>query len=63
MVGIGGAMLGYPFLDPAAGILVAGMLSNVGFKIARDAVRELTDQNLFPGSRSAGPLACAWRPW
>jgi divalent metal cation (Fe/Co/Zn/Cd) transporter len=28
MAGLGGSMLGYPILDPAAGVLVAGVILN-----------------------------------
>lgn len=43
MVGIGGALMGYPIMDPIAAIAVAFFVSKVGFEIGRDAMRELTD--------------------
>ncbi|MEO5338900.1 MAG: cation diffusion facilitator family transporter [Magnetococcus sp. MYC-9] len=43
MLGIGGALLGYPILDPVAAIAVAFFVSKVGFEIGRDAIKELTD--------------------
>ncbi len=44
--GIGGAMLGYPFLDSVAGFLVASLIIMVAWEIGRDSVRELTDEAL-----------------
>ena len=43
MLGIGGALLGYPILDPVAAIAVAFFVSKVGFEIGWDAIKELTD--------------------
>ncbi|WP_130469880.1 cation diffusion facilitator family transporter [Candidatus Magnetaquicoccus inordinatus] len=43
LLGIGGALMGYPILDPIAAIAVAFFVSKVGFEIGRDAVKELTD--------------------
>ncbi|MEO5349516.1 MAG: cation diffusion facilitator family transporter [Magnetococcus sp. YQC-3] len=43
MLGIGGALMGYPILDPVAAIAVAFFVSKVGFEIGRDAIKELTD--------------------
>ncbi|MBF0160803.1 MAG: cation transporter [Magnetococcales bacterium] len=43
MLGIGGALLGYPILDPVAAIVVAFFVSKVGFEIGWDAIKELTD--------------------
>ncbi|MEO5364228.1 MAG: cation diffusion facilitator family transporter [Magnetococcus sp. DMHC-8] len=43
MLGIGGALMGYPILDPVAAIAVAFFVSKVGFEIGRDAIQELTD--------------------
>ncbi len=44
--GIGGALLGYPFLDSVAGFLVSGLIVMVAWEIGRDSVRELTDEAL-----------------
>ena len=43
MLGIGGALMGYPVMDPIAAIAVAFFVSKVGFEIGRDAIKELTD--------------------
>lgn len=43
LLGIGGALLGYPVMDPVAAIAVAFFVSKVGFEIGRDAIKELTD--------------------
>ena len=43
LLGIGGALLGYPVLDPVAAIAVAFFVSKVALEIGRDAIRELTD--------------------
>ena len=44
IVGIGGYQLGFPFLDPAAGLVVAGMITKAGFEIGWTAIKDLTDQ-------------------
>ncbi|MEO5370669.1 MAG: cation diffusion facilitator family transporter [Magnetococcus sp. DMHC-1] len=43
LVGIGGAMLGYPILDPIAAIVVAMILAKVGWDLLKEAMHELTD--------------------
>ncbi|WP_353894080.1 cation diffusion facilitator family transporter [Proteinivorax hydrogeniformans] len=43
LVGVLGAILGLPFLDPAAGIIVSGMIMYSGARIFMDAVKELMD--------------------
>lgn len=43
MVGIGGAMMGWPIFDPLAAIAVAFILGKVGIDLFRDSFRELTD--------------------
>ncbi len=43
LVGIGGAMLGWPFMDPLAAIVVAVILGKVGVELLRDAIRDLSD--------------------
>ncbi|MBF0625511.1 MAG: cation transporter [Magnetococcales bacterium] len=42
LVGIGGAMLGWPALDPIAAVLVAVILGKVSLDMLRDALREFT---------------------
>lgn len=44
LVGIVGAQMGYPFLDPVAGILVSGWIIKTGVSIGYDSVKELTDE-------------------
>ncbi|MBF0181003.1 MAG: cation transporter [Magnetococcales bacterium] len=43
LLGIGGALMGYPILDPVAAIAVAFFVSKVGFEIGHNAIKELTD--------------------
>lgn len=44
LVGIGGALLGYPFLDPVAGLVVALMIAWAAVSIYWSAVKDLMDQ-------------------
>lgn len=43
LVGIAGASLGVPALDPIAGLCVAGMVTLTGLSLSWDAVMQLTD--------------------
>lgn len=43
LIGIAGALLGWPILDPVAAIGVAFFVGKVGVEIAIEALRELTD--------------------
>lgn len=43
LVGIVGAQLGLPFLDPAAGLVVAAMILKVGLELYWQSVEELVD--------------------
>ncbi len=43
LIGIGGARMGYPFMDGVGGIVVSLMIVWMGFKIATRAVGELMD--------------------
>jgi len=45
-VGLGGALLGYRFLDPVAAIIVGFMILRMGLKFTYDAIRELVDTAL-----------------
>lgn len=45
LVGIGGALMGWPILDPIAAIAVAFFVSKVSFEIAGQAIKELTDHS------------------
>ncbi len=46
LIGIGGAQLGYPVLDPIAGVVVAGWIVKTGIMIGHDSVKELTDETV-----------------
>jgi cation diffusion facilitator family transporter len=41
--GLVGSMMGYPILDPVAGILVAGVIMKQAYIIAMDSLRDLSD--------------------
>ncbi|MBF0424375.1 MAG: cation transporter [Magnetococcales bacterium] len=43
LAGIGGAMLGYPILDPVAAVVVAVILTKAGWDLLKEALHELTD--------------------
>ncbi|XP_042427690.1 metal tolerance protein 2-like [Zingiber officinale] len=43
LIGVGGTILGLPFLDPAAGLLVSGMILKVGFNTGYQSFMELVD--------------------
>lgn len=43
LVGVSGAIFGYVFLDPIAGILVSGWILKAGFSIGYESLKELTD--------------------
>ena len=49
LVGIMGARMGYPFMDPAAGLVVGGCILYMGFKIARDSINNLMDAAVDEG--------------
>lgn len=53
LVGIIGARMGYPFMDPAAALVVAGSILYMGYKIFRDSVNNLMDaaidENIIQG--------------
>lgn len=44
--GIAGSLLGYPFLDPVAAVIVGFMILKMGFEFAWEALRELVDTGL-----------------
>jgi cation diffusion facilitator family transporter len=46
LVGIAGARLGYPFLDPLAALVVAAMIAWLAFSLLVASVREVTDESL-----------------
>ena len=46
LVGIGGAMLGFPILEPIATILIAVFVAGVAFKLLRDSLNQLLDASV-----------------
>lgn len=47
LVGIGGGVyFGIPWLDPVAGLVVAGMVVSTGIEVTREAVGDLLDTNV-----------------
>jgi len=46
LVGIGGARMGFPFLDPAAAVVVAALITWTALQILANASREVTDASL-----------------
>ena len=48
VLGIGGAMYGYPYLDAVAAVVVAVMIAKIGFDLIRSSTRELIDTALEP---------------
>lgn len=48
LIGIAGAMLGYPYLDAVAAVVVAAMIAKIGFDLIRSSTRELIDTALDP---------------
>jgi len=43
LIGIFGAMAGVSYLDPIAGLVVAGMMANIGWQYWRSSTQEVTD--------------------
>lgn len=48
MIGIAGVMLGHPYLDAVAAVVVAAMIAKIGFGLVRSSTRELIDTALEP---------------
>lgn len=48
VIGVGGAMMGYPYLDAVAAIAVAVMILKIGFDLIRASSKELIDTALEP---------------
>jgi len=46
LIGIGGAMAGFPMLDPLAAVIVVFMITKVGMEIAWEALGDLMDTSL-----------------
>lgn len=47
-VGVGGQMMGIPYLDAIAGIAVAGIIIQAGYPLMKESGYELVDRNTFP---------------
>ncbi|KAJ1940494.1 mitochondrial metal transporter [Linderina macrospora] len=45
---IGGAIMGFPVLDPLGGLVVSAMLAKSGGEMAMDAINEITDMPQDP---------------
>ncbi|WP_297324797.1 cation diffusion facilitator family transporter [Nitrosomonas sp.] len=53
LIGIAGVMLGYPYLDAIAAVVVAAMIAKIGFDLVRSSTRELIDTALDPETVNA----------
>jgi cation diffusion facilitator family transporter len=48
VIGVAGAMYGYPYLDAVAAVVVAAMIAKIGFNLIRSSSKELIDTALDP---------------
>ncbi|KAJ1699418.1 hypothetical protein LUZ63_007930 [Rhynchospora breviuscula] len=48
LIGVGGTILGVPFLDPLAGLLVSGMILKAGIETGYESIMELVDAAIDP---------------
>jgi len=48
LLGIGGAIIGFPHLDPVASIIVSGLIFQAGYQILLQSKKELTDELSSP---------------
>jgi len=48
LCGIGGVLLGYPFADAIAAVIVALMVAKIGLGLVLDSIKELVDTSLPP---------------
>lgn len=48
VIGVGGTMMGYTYLDAVAAIAVAVMIAKIGFDLVRSSTKELIDTALEP---------------
>lgn len=46
LIGVGGAMLGWPYLDSLAAVVVGAMVAKIGWDLGWDAMQELVDAAL-----------------
>lgn len=48
LIGIAGSIMGVPYLDTAAAIIVSMMIVKIGWEISRESVEQLVDKGLDP---------------
>lgn len=48
LIGVGGALLGFPIMDPIAGVIISLVIVKVAFDIARQAFDQLLDRACAP---------------
>ncbi len=48
LVGIVGSILGFPYLDAAAAVIVSMMIAKIGWEIAKESIEQLVDKGLDP---------------
>ena len=60
LIGIGGAQLGFPVLDPIASLVICVMVGKAAYDIFRDAVDKMVDRRCDPETEGA-IRACALR--
>ena len=58
LVGIGGALLGFPILDPIASLVICLFIAKAAYEIFRDAINKMVDQSVDEETESA-LRACA----
>ncbi len=46
LVGIGGTLVGLPYLDAVAAVIIAGMIGRMAWKLGRQSIQELVDTGL-----------------
>lgn len=53
LIGVGGAMLGFTWLDAVAAVIVAAIVAKIGGSLVWDSLRELVDTGLTPEETQA----------
>ena len=62
LAGIIGALIGYPFLDPAAAVVVALLIARTGARILKDGANGLMDGSVAEGERDRMARCAASTP-
>jgi cation diffusion facilitator family transporter len=62
LIGIAGARLGLPILDPLAEIIIALMIIKVGFDIGKDSINKMVDRSVDEKTQAAIYEAAAHHP-